>query len=136
LHVQVDLVGSAPRVDDQGEVIEDIEPRPAYATGNLNLNIPPLQRTLSLLVTADESELEPGAESSLNLELTDASGNPVSGAELAVVIVDEAVLALSNYQLADPIAVFYRERPSDLSGYYGRLLWSRVHSTCRSTSAA
>jgi uncharacterized protein YfaS (alpha-2-macroglobulin family) len=120
LHVQVDLVGSAPRVDDQGEVIEDIEPRPAYATGNLNLNIPPLQRTLSLLVTADESELEPGAESSLNLELTDASGNPVSGAELAVVIVDEAVLALSNYQLADPIAVFYRERPSDLSGYYGR----------------
>ncbi|MEE9508153.1 MAG: Ig-like domain-containing protein, partial [Anaerolineales bacterium] len=120
LHVQVDLVGAAPRTDDEGEIIEDVAPRPAYATGQLNLNIPPLQRTLSLEVIPSETELEPGGETSLSLSLTDARGEPVSGAELAVVIVDEAVLALSNYQLADPITIFYRQRSADISGYYGR----------------
>jgi uncharacterized protein YfaS (alpha-2-macroglobulin family) len=120
LHVQVDLVGASPRTDDEGEMIEDIAPRPAYAIGQLNLSIPPLERTLSLEVIPSETELEPGGETSLSLSLTDARGQPVSGAELAVVIVDEAVLALSNYQLADPISVFYRHRNSDISGYYGR----------------
>ncbi len=46
--------------------------------------------------------------------LNDAQGQPVSGAEVAVVVVDEAILALSNYQLADPISIFYYAiRPSD-----------------------
>jgi uncharacterized protein YfaS (alpha-2-macroglobulin family) len=31
----------------------------------------------------------------------------VADAEMAVVVVDEAVLALSGYQLADPLATFY-----------------------------
>jgi alpha-2-macroglobulin len=33
LHLQVDLVGAAPRTDDQGEVA-DAPPRPAYASGS------------------------------------------------------------------------------------------------------
>ena len=53
LNIQVDLVGAAPRSDDQGNPVEGVPPRPAYASGQLNLNIPPLQRTLSLQVTPD-----------------------------------------------------------------------------------
>ncbi len=120
LVIQVDLVGAAPRTDDEGNIIAEIPPRPAYATGTLNLSVPPLQRTLSLEVTPRETELEPGGETTLDLLLKDANGQPVSGAELAVVVVDEAILALSNYQLADPVAVFYQERPADLSSVYGR----------------
>ncbi len=120
LNIQVDLVGSAVRSGDDGEVIEGIPPRPAYATGQLNLSIPPLQRTLSLELTPRDTELEPGGKTILDLSLTDANGQPVSGAELAVVIVDEAILALSNYQLADPITTFYQERSAGISGYYSR----------------
>jgi len=120
LHVQVDLVGSAPRTDDEGEVIADIPPRPAYASGHLNLGIPPLQRILELEVTPQDTELEPGGETTLNLVLTDANGNPIADAELAVVIVDEAILALTNYQMVDPMAIFYQNRPSDLRSHYGR----------------
>jgi uncharacterized protein YfaS (alpha-2-macroglobulin family) len=120
LHVQVDLVGSASRFDDEGEVVEDIPPRPAYASGQLQLSIPPTQRTLSLKVEPRETELEPGGETLIDLELTDAGGRPVAGAELAVVVVDEAILALSNYQLADPMAIFYRDRSADLYSVYGR----------------
>jgi uncharacterized protein YfaS (alpha-2-macroglobulin family) len=120
LHVQVDLVGSAPRLDDRGEVVADIPPRPAYASGQLQLSIPPTQRTLSLAVAPRETELEPGGETLIDVELKDADGRPVAGAELAVVVVDEAILALSNYQLADPMAIFYQNRPADLSSSYGR----------------
>jgi uncharacterized protein YfaS (alpha-2-macroglobulin family) len=133
LHLQVDLVGSAPRLDDQGQAITGIPPRPAYASGHLQLSIPPTQRTLSLQAAPRETELEPGGETLIDVELTDAQGRPVAGAELAVVVVDEAILALSNYQLADPMVVFYRDRPADLSSNYGRAsrpqqqLWSRIH---------
>jgi uncharacterized protein YfaS (alpha-2-macroglobulin family) len=120
LNVQVDVVGSAPRTDDDGEEIPDIPPRPAYAVGQLNLSIPALQRTLALHVSPREKELEPGGETMIDVELIDAAGQPVSGAELAVVVVDEAILALTNYQLADPIAVFYLPRWSELYSSYSR----------------
>jgi alpha-2-macroglobulin len=37
-----------------------------------------------------------------------------------VVVVDEAILALSNYQLRNPLDSFYFERPLDLYSVYGR----------------
>jgi uncharacterized protein YfaS (alpha-2-macroglobulin family) len=120
LHVQVDLVGAAPRTDDEGEAIAGVPPRPAYATGQLDLSVPPLQRTLSLAVTPREKELEPGGETTIDVVLTDAGGRPVADAELAVVVVDEAILALTDYELADPVAAFYQTRSGDISSVYGR----------------
>ena len=120
LNIQVDLAGSAPRTDDRGEPLANVPPRPAYATAQLNLSIPPLQRTLALQATPDESKLEPGGETTLTVTVKDARGLPVSDAELAVVVVDEAILALTNYQLSDPLSVFYADRPSYLTSIYGR----------------
>ncbi|MGD8807393.1 MAG: alpha-2-macroglobulin family protein, partial [Chloroflexota bacterium] len=120
LNVQVDLAGSAPRSNDQGEVLEDAPPRPAYASGQLNLSIPALSRTLALEIAPQEAALEPGGETVVDVSVVDAAGRPVSGAEVALVVVDEAVLALSNYQLMDPISAFYYQRPSMLSSVYGR----------------
>jgi uncharacterized protein YfaS (alpha-2-macroglobulin family) len=120
LNIQVDLVGSAPRSSDTGETLTDVTPRPAFATAQLNLNIPPLQRTLSLQVSPDITQLDPGGETTLNVLLINADGQPVSGAELAVVVVDEAVLALTNYQMADPISIFYSGRASGVMSVYGR----------------
>ncbi len=120
IHIQVDAVGSAPRVDDNLAPLVDAPPRPAYASGNLTLDIPPRSRTLSVVATLAADEIEPGGKTALALELKDADGNPVSDAEFAVVVVDESVLALTNYQLANPIDAFYAQRPSDLSSTYGR----------------
>ncbi len=120
LSIQVDLVGSTARTDDRGEAIPGVPPRPAYATGQLSLSIPPLNRTLELQIKPQETELEPGAETVIDLVLKDASGKPVQGAELAVVVVDEAVLALSNYQMVNPLSVFYSQRPSYLQVRYAR----------------
>jgi uncharacterized protein YfaS (alpha-2-macroglobulin family) len=120
LNLQVDVTGAAARSDDQGQALTEAPPRPAYASGQLVLRVPPLQRTLALQATLAESELAPGGETTLDLVLKDARGQPVAGAELAVVVVDEAILALSNYQLLDPLAIFYSDRPSYLTSIYSR----------------
>lgn len=120
LNIQVDLVGSAPRTGDQGDLIPGAPPRPAFARAELTLSIPPLERTLTLAVTPDQTALEPGGQTTLDLRLTDSLGRPVQDAELAVVVVDEAILSLTGYQLTDPLTVFYTTRPSLLQSVYGR----------------
>ncbi len=118
INLQVDLVGAAARLDDNGNPVEGIADRPAYATGSLVLSIPPLSRTLHLDVMPAATQLEPGVETTLAVTLTNALSGPVAGGELAIVVVDEAILALTNYQLSDPVATFYSQRGSNLSSYY------------------
>ncbi len=120
VYVQVDLVGAAARATDTGEVDERLPRRPAFATGSLNLSVPPLARTLSVEVAPRDKALEPGGETALDITLRDAAGRPVQGGELAVVMVDEAVLALTGYRLPDPLAVFYSQRPAGVSDYHLR----------------
>ena len=60
----------------------------------------------------EADRLEPGAETTIDVTVRDADGAPVAGAEFAVVVVDEAILALTGYQLIDPVSVFYSERRS------------------------
>lgn len=120
IYVRVDLAGAAERLDDQGEPVAGILPRPAYTVGTLDLAVPPISRTLDVTATLETTEFAPGAETSIDLQVLDAEGAPVEGAELAVVVVDEAILALTGYQLADPVATFYRTRPSNVSAVHGR----------------
>jgi uncharacterized protein YfaS (alpha-2-macroglobulin family) len=114
VHVQVDLVGAAARTSDLGEPDPRLPRRPAFATGELNLSIPPKQRTLSLTAAPRDKALEPGGQTVLDVSLRDAAGRPVAGGEVAVVVVDEAVLSLTGYRLPDPVSVFYAQRPGAL----------------------
>jgi alpha-2-macroglobulin len=120
LHVQVDLVGAAARADDKGETDESLPKRPAFASGEINLSVPPLARKLQVSATPKDKALEPGGETTVAVEVKDASGRAVQGSELAVVVVDEAVLALSGYKLEDPLSVFYSERGADVTDYHLR----------------
>jgi uncharacterized protein YfaS (alpha-2-macroglobulin family) len=141
VYVQVDLVGAEDR--DAGSADVSSAPsaspksiragalradgtsalpakRPAYASGELNLSIPPLTRKLNVVATPRDKTLEPGGNTVINVEAKDATGNAVIESEIAVVVVDESVLALTNYKLADPIAMFYADRSSDTGDYHGR----------------
>ena len=111
VHIGVDLVGQAPRDGAPAGA----PTRPAFATGTLDLPVPPASRTLGLTVRPRERSLVPGGETTLDLALTDPAGRPVANAEAAIVVVDEAVLALTGYQLPDPLAVFYARRDASVS---------------------
>jgi uncharacterized protein YfaS (alpha-2-macroglobulin family) len=110
LRVQVDVVGSQPRLGPDGEEDESLPRRPAYGSGGITLKIPPHQRELSLTVNPENDRVSPAANTSVDVEVRDAAGKPVKDAEIAVVVVDEAILALSNYQMGDPMRTFYPDR--------------------------
>ncbi len=118
--VQVDLVGSAPRRDEDGAIDPDLPRRPAFATGSVALDVPPRQRTLALKVEPKVSKIEPGGSTTVEVRVADADGRPVANAEVALVVVDESVLALSGYVLPDPVARFYPMRGPGVSDHYLR----------------
>jgi uncharacterized protein YfaS (alpha-2-macroglobulin family) len=120
VHVQVDLVGAAARVDEAGRERTDLPKRPAYASGEIKLDVPPAERRLNIRATPRETVAKPGAETVVEVEVRDAAGRAVAGTDTAVVVVDESVLALTDYKLGDPLGVFYAERGEDTSDYHLR----------------
>ncbi|HEX8190875.1 MAG TPA: DUF6049 family protein, partial [Pyrinomonadaceae bacterium] len=120
VYVQVDLVGAAARAGADGEADAKLPGRPAFASGSVSLPVPPLARKLLVTAAPRDKALEPGGETTVSVEVKDAAGRPVAGGEVAVVVVDESVLALTGYQLEDPLAVFYAQRGADVADYHLR----------------
>lgn len=121
VHVQIDLVGAEAR-DTYGvrDGAGEQKLHPAFASGEINLMIPPLSRKLNVIAAPREKTLEPAANTIIDVEVKDALGKRVGNSEVAVVVVDESVLALADYFLRDPLSVFYGERSANASDYHLR----------------
>jgi alpha-2-macroglobulin len=120
LHVQVDLVGAAARTDAEGKPDTRLPKRPAFGAGSLNLSVPPLARKLKVEATPRDKALEPGGATAVDVEVRDSAGQPVRGSEVAVVVVDEAILGLTGYRIGDPLSTFYTQRGTDTTDYHLR----------------
>ena len=120
IHAQVDLVGVAPRTNDKGEVQEKLAKRPAFASGSLNLAISKASRELKVTAEPVDKTVEPAGKTNVNIEVKDYRGEPVANTEVAVVVVDESVLALSGYKLANPLNTFYTSRGKGTTDYHSR----------------
>jgi alpha-2-macroglobulin len=125
VHVQVDLVGAAERATDATITVTSPNgalptKRPAFASGNVSLSIPPLSRTLKVTATPLITTLVPGGLANVTVKIQDAAGKPVAGSEIALVAVDEAVLSLTNYQLQDPVKAFYQVREMETTDHHLR----------------
>lgn len=120
LNISIEVVGASPRAADDGTALADGPPRPAFATGQLSLSISTASRALTVVATPSAEAVQPGKSTQVDVLVTDSAGTPVEGSEFAIVVVDEAVLALSDYQLGDPLATFYSELPYYWATQYGR----------------
>lgn len=120
IYAQVDLVGAAPRPNEKGELDEKLAKRPAFATGQINLPISTDSRKLVVSAEPESSSIEPGGKTNVNVAVTDVNGEPVANSEVAVVIVDESVLALAGYSIGDPLAAFYGQRGNGVSDFHSR----------------
>lgn len=120
LELRVELTGSAPRSDASGEVLDGLPQRPAFASGQVSLKVPPRSRRLEVRATPAAPKLEPGTSTEIALTVLDGAGMPVEGAEVAVAVVDEAVLALTEYALSDPIETFYTLRGAAVTAHDSR----------------
>ena len=130
IHVQVDLVGAAERATvatitatpqpKAGATTALPTKRPAFASGNISLSIPPLSRTLKVTATPLKTTLVPGGLANVTVKVQDADGKPVVGSEIALVAVDESVLSLTNYQLEHPVKTFYQLREMGTTDHHLR----------------
>jgi len=112
--VHVDIAGSAPRIGADGRAGDDLPPRPAFASGDLPISVQATTRTLEVTATPASASLEPGASTSVAVSVVGPDGSPATSAEVALVVVDEAVLSLVGYELADPIDSFYQRLSGQL----------------------
>jgi alpha-2-macroglobulin len=115
-----ETVGATPRIADNGTALPDAPLRPAYAVSTLNISVPPKSRTLAVTATPAVTQLAPGESTTLAVTVKDASGAPVKDAEFAAIVVDEAVLGLTEYKLSDPLSAFYSVGYGGLQAEYGR----------------
>ncbi len=136
MNVQVDIVGAAERsvegsadtpVRTEGgargkDADKSVRPlmRPAFASGNIDLSISTASRKLSVTAEPRDKTLVPGGETKVDIEVKDNTGEPVADSEVVVVIVDESVLALSGYSIADPIGIFYTQRGAGVADFHLR----------------
>ena len=114
----VEVVGNSPR---SGDPAGGAGVRPAYATGQISLVVSTKSRALTVTATPRDKMVKPGGKTTIDVAVKDASGKPVSGSQFEVIVADEAVLALSDYQLPDPLEAFYPDLQQNyVSSEYGR----------------
>ena len=101
VHVQVALAGQRPAFAGRSGM------RPAFGIGLADLPVSLAGKRLGIEVKPQAAELEPGASTAIDVLVRGPDGQPVAGAEVAVVVVDEAVLALTGYTPGDPIETFF-----------------------------
>lgn len=81
--------------------------RDNFAIGQTILSVPPISKTLSVSAKPRDKVAAPGQITTIDIELKDQN-EPVAGGQVSLAVVDDSVLALSNYKLLNPVDTFYR----------------------------
>ncbi len=120
VHVEVSLVG-AETLDFYGDERDKKLPKaPAYATGNINLNISTASRKLTVTAEPTVATVQPGGQTKVNIAVTDNDGKAAANTEVALVAVDESVLALTGYKIDNPLDIFYEQNESETNSSHSR----------------
>ena len=84
------------------------EPLPAHKSVELNIPVDIQSARLEMKTRPTRPLVSPGENATFEAEVN-YNGKPEAGAEVALMVVDEAVLALTGGSHADPLLQFYRE---------------------------
>ncbi len=127
-NVFVSVLGLAPRGDFPVHAGRYDAEAPGFVWGTLNLPVRLEVEGLTVAIAPDKKELqaEPGASVTLNLQVTGQTGQGVE-AEMAVAVVDEAVLALTGFKTPTLDALLRFDLP--LMVYTGELRALLMHQT-------
>lgn len=96
----------------QGKSLKELEP--GSLENLVKIGFAPFQTSLDakylkVQVTPQQTELQPGAEETVQLQLQDNQGKPIKG-QFTVMAVNEAVLQLTGYRPPDLVKTVYAEQ--------------------------
>ena len=100
--VVVDRWGKRRQLDHGSSV-----PLPEHTFAEVDLPVDIASARLEMKTRPTQPLVEPGEKATFEVEVRH-DGKPTANAEVALIVVDEAVLALSGKSYADPLAPFYR----------------------------
>lgn len=114
LHVALAIARGrlAPSELPEGAAKSEDLGRPSYAHGSVNLKVSRASKTITVTAKPSTALAEPQQKIAVEIALAGADGKPVSG-EVAVMLVDEGVLALLGYETPDPLAAFWSDRGAE-----------------------
>ena len=104
--------------------MDETTPRADFKVGYVQLSIQTVEKQLNIAVTPDRSpdeHYQPGDTVTYDVNVTDSAGHPVE-AELALALVDKAVLTLADRPGPDIVGYFWRERGVGVSTANGLTL--------------
>ena len=90
--------------------VDATSPVPDVRVGMVELSVEPVKQTLSIQIATDRESYEPAERAQVTVETRDSAGRPVP-AEVALAVIDKAVLALADPNVADIVDSFYNPRP-------------------------
>jgi alpha-2-macroglobulin len=120
MNITIEVAGTARRNGDDGRPLANAPERPALAVGSISLEVSTALRALKVAAVPRAKALKPGESTQVDVTVLGANGAPVSGAEFAIVVADEAVLALSKYSWTDPRELFYGPLQGYVDTRFGR----------------
>jgi len=82
-------------------------------TAQKSLNVPPVERTLTVTATPNKTQYLPGEKGSFDVFAVDSQGKPVE-ADLSFGVVDEALYSVRPDESGDIVAAFYPRRSVEL----------------------
>jgi alpha-2-macroglobulin len=116
VNIHVDVSGVKQKKTSDGKQKNTV----AFASGMLSLKVSAKEKRLDVDVIPDKEKRAPGETANVVVNVKNSVGHGVSNAELAIWVVDEAVLALSGYRVKDPVDVFYTAAPDDVVESHSR----------------
>ena len=82
--------------------------KPQGKVGYVNLTVEPESKKISVDVETNKKEYRPGDE--VTVKLSTKLGNKAAAADVMLFVVDEGVLALTDYKTPEPFKMFYEPR--------------------------
>lgn len=108
--INVDLAGSKPRRTTSGTIATTLPAQPAFASQTIEVPVSLAHHKLSVRVTPANENVTPGSQTAVEIEIKDHAGQPVVSSDCALAVVDEAIWALAEEPLPDPLKRFYPKR--------------------------
>jgi alpha-2-macroglobulin len=98
---------------------------PGFKIGYKKLRVALLEERLNVETKSREKVVQPGDEVRVDISLTDYRGKPAPG-QVTLMVVDEAVLSLTNHKTPNPLAGLYMDYPLGIRT--GTLYFDLPHS--------
>jgi uncharacterized protein YfaS (alpha-2-macroglobulin family) len=111
------VIGSSNRIDNNGDIVDSsiAAKYPAYATGSVNLSVPPHHHELNVRVKPRDSSVLPASATYVEVDVTDHLGQPLTNAEVTLICVDESILSLIGHKITNPLDTMFSKYTSTIS---------------------